>query len=386
MSAYCKYCWPSKTKSHLNNHIEYYHDKLLGKFLKRKKQSNFWGKFLEILAKINIVKFVSNPDDSNLYNRSLIFFKEAKKRGLNVSAIQAFGKYDNTFKYILNDQAIYYDGIPLNRIGDPIIDLDNKIEIKKILQKNNLPVSTGGYFTKLDEAIQFSHLLTYPLIVKPNNGSLSHHVIGPIKNEQELRKAIEIVQLYRPDFIIEEYIVGRLYRATVIGKKHVFICEKDPANIIGNGQSTIAQLISKKNSKRGKKDQFDSTLHEIPIDNVLKSKLQFLQLNLKSILPKSKKIYLHEKFVLNAGCDIISRTTSTHQENKKLFLKVAQVLDVDIVGIDFICADIERPWNKQKSAIIETNSLPYVDMHQYPSQGVPDPVAKVVWDHILASK
>lgn len=383
---YCPHCWPTKTRSHFNNHIEYYHDKLLGLFFKHKKENNFWGKFLEVLAAFGAVEFVDNPNESNLYNRSLIFFKEAKKRRLNIYAIQAFGRFDNTFNVILNDSSFYYDSIPLNRIGKKTIDLDNKIVIKKILQKSRFPVAQGGCFTNKKKAIEFSRTLDYPLIVKPNSGSLSHHVVGPIKSEKDLVKAIEIAQLYRPDFIVEEFVVGKLYRVTVIGQKHVFVCQKEPANVVGDGRSTIKQLIETKNkkSKRSVLGKLDSTLHKISIDDVLMKHLRLQNLTLQSILPKNKKIYLHSKIILSAGCDVIACTDFAHPDNKNMFLKIAETLSVDVVGIDFICRDITKPYHKQKSAIIETNSLPYVDMHQYPSHGKPDPVAKLVWDVVLS--
>ena len=64
-------------------------------------------------------------------------------------------------------------------------------------------------------------------------------------------------------------------------------------------------------------------------------------------------------------------------------MKVAKTLQADLIGIDFICPDITKSYKKQKTAIIEANSLPYIDMHQNPSNGKPSPVAKIVWDIVL---
>ena len=388
MSSHCSHCWPTRTSSHLTNHMEYYQEKfarILKPFVPRtKKQSNFWGNFLELLAKLNLVEFVDNPDHSRLYNRSLIFFKEAKKRGLQIQAVKAFGKYDNSFKVFLKNKPVYYDGIPLNIIGKKNNhDLDNKIEIKKLLQKNKLPVADGGLFTRMKEASQFAEIIGFPVIVKPNNGSLSHHVSGPIGNLKALKSAIKIVQQYRPDFIVEKFIRGKLYRATVIGKKHVFICRKEPANVVGNGKSTIAKLIELKNQTRGKLEKLNETLHKIPVGTALKERLQLKRLNLNSVLPKEKKLYLQDKIILSTGCDVIACTEITHENNINMFLHTAKILNSDLVGIDFIGQNITKDFKNQTSAIIETNSLPYIDMHQYPSHGKAHPVAKIIWDSIL---
>ena len=157
---------------------------------------------------------------------------------------------------------------------------------------------------------------------------------------------------------------------------------KDKANIVGNGYLTIGELINTKNThiNRGDTDKMNSTLHKIPINSSLIVNLENQGLNLKTILPKNKKIYLQNKYVLSHGCDIINCNGAVHIKNRDLFLRVADVLQADLVGIDFICPDISKPYDEQEAAILEVNSLPYIDMHQYPSHGDPEPVAEIVWD------
>jgi cyanophycin synthetase len=67
-----------------------------------------------------------------------------------------------------------------------------------------------------------------------------------------------------------------------------------------------------------------------------------------------------------------------------LFRKVAEVMSMDLAGIDFLCADVAQSWRTQPCAVLEVNSMPYLDMHQYPSEGEPEDVAKEVWDWVLA--
>jgi len=200
-----------------------------------------------------------------------------------------------------------------------------------------------------------------------------------------LLNAIKISKKYTPAFIVEKYFNGSLFRASVVGKRHVFVCQKERANVVGDGCSTIEKLIKMKNrhANRGDTDQINTTLHKIPINDVLIDNLKKQGLSLQSILPKNKKIYLQNKFVLSHGCDIINCNEIVHIKNKSLFLKVANILQSDLIGIDFICPDISKSYEEQETAILETNSLPYIDMHQYPSHGDPEPVAEIVWDMVL---
>lgn len=392
---YCEYCLPTKRRSHLALHVDYYLDKAMIavskplKYLFKKNgynyQKYFGVMFLEFLSLFKIVNFVDKPDESKLFNRSLIFFKEAKKRNLNIKAIKILGKYKNEFKLVYKNKRYYYENIPLTIFQDANIEIDNKDIIKKILQKNNIPTIFGRLFTNADEALDFGNTIGFPLVVKPCSGSLSQHVTCPVISEAELINAIKIAKEYTPAFIVEKYIDGKLFRASVVGRSHVFACQKDKANIVGDGHSTIEGLINTKNThtNRGDVGQMNSTLHKIPINDDLINNLKDRGLSLKSMLPKDEKIYLQNKFVLSHGCDIINCNEIVHDKNRELFLKVANILQSDLVGIDFICPDIGKSYEEQETAILETNSLPYIDMHQYPSHGNPDPVAETVWDMVL---
>lgn len=69
-----------------------------------------------------------------------------------------------------------------------------------------------------------------------------------------------------------------------------------------------------------------------------------------------------------------------------MFTEVAVLSGSDLIGIDFICKDISVSYEKQESAILELNSLPYIDMHENPSIDSKIPVAKIVWDFVLEER
>ncbi len=390
----CLYCWPTLARSHFSSHLEYYLDRYLN--INRLvgllpgysliNQALLWGILMEILAWMRVVRFEVKVDKSKLFNRSLIFFEEGLKRGLNIRAVTVFGRYLDEFKLNYRGRKYYYEGIPLVS-NYQATTIDDKQQLKVLLEKHKLPIAPGKLFVNVFEAMDFGLSLGFPLIVKPNSGSLSHHVSYPINSVGELRQAIRIAKLYRPDFIVERFIAGNFYRASVIGREKVFVCQKIPANVVGNGVDTIKKLIAEKNRQRfrGKTGQKNTTLHQIPIDGVLRGNLAKLGLGFNSVLRKNRTVYLQDKLLLSLGCDIVNLTTDTPIENKQLFLRVAELLKSDLVGIDFICPDITRSFKSQVCAIIETNSLPYLDMHQYPSVGRGDDVAGAVWDSFLSS-
>lgn len=397
MKENCHYCWPIKRKSHFFLHIDYYVSNLiLWPFSRRKfkkpnaartkkfPQNLGWGLILELLAFMRFVSFEDTPNEQGLFNRSLIFFQEAKKRGIDIRSVKFLQKQMNEFKFRYQGKNYYYEGIPLT-LKSVSLSMDDKHIAKAELNKQGVPVAKGKLCKNLNQAMDVYKQHGYPLVVKPNNGSLSHHVTCNINSEDKLIEAVNIARKYCPDFIVERHINGKLFRATVIGKKKVYVCEKVKANIIGDGLSTVEELILEKNGrhKRGGTHQKNTTLHRIPVDNNLKKTIAIKGLTLKSIIAKNKVVCLQDKFILSQGCDIIGHTTNTHPDNRKLFFDIASFLDADLLGIDFICPDIRQSYKSQQTAVLELNSLPYIDMHQYPSHGEPDNVAEEVWDMIL---
>jgi len=395
---YCPHCLPTKRRRHFPLYFEYCLekakipvDKLQRRSLngapqvRKKRASNYlWGLILEFLSLLRIAKFISNPDETKLPNLALIFFNEAKKRNIDIKAVSVFGKYLNEFKFCHAGKRYYFESIPLS-MQKPYFDIDNKYKVKVLLQEQGIPVPKGRVFLSKAKAAKFASDIGYPVVVKPVSGSLSWHVVCPVKTYGELQKAFKIAKKYRPDFLVEEFAEGELHRAAIVGKKHIFVSKKEKANVVGDGAATIQALIEQKNqdSRRGHAYQKNTTLYEICVDELLKQGLAKKGLSLASVLPENSKVYLHNKVILSCGCDIINLSDEVHPQNKELFLKISRILGANLVGIDVLCSDITKPYTKQRFAVIEANSLPHIDMHQNPSHGQASPVAEKIWDVVL---
>lgn len=342
-----------------------------------------WITLLRFLRKVGVCEFVAEPDRSRLYNRGLIFFDEAKRRGINIWAVKLFGQYVHEYLYRHNDTLKLFHKLPtINGTDNSCID--NKIWSKKQLQNNGIPVPHGDNFWRTQAGIEFGRQIGFPLVVKPTHGSLSKHVTVDIRSEDELRSAIKIAKQFNPAYIVEEYLPGNLYRASVINQNHVFVCEKKRPYVIGDGKQTIEQLIETKNTskKRGGINQKNATLHVINKANA-KKHLRTTDYNLQSIPDTNEKVALSDTYTLKAGCDIIECTNQVHQQTKQMFRNAAKALNAGLVGFDFICPNISQPYTDQACGIIEANAKPYVDMHVHPTNGKPQPVAKTVWGAAL---
>ncbi len=397
----CAYCDPYDNQIHIGWRaeqifipLERFFGKIIFFFRKKFPHSYFiinkllMESFFKILMSGRILKEVDICEhDDKLHNRSLVIAQAARKRGITMKALKLFGvKNTNFFSMVVSGKKLIFEGLPTSPVGHAqLLDFDNKFVFKKILSDNALPYAEGKAFYNSKAALRYARELGFPLVVKPCSGSLSIHTICNIKDELILKEAIQIVQMVDREFILEKHISGDVYRITVINNDFLACCLREPPNVIGDEVHSIEELVNIKNSNalRGDLHQKNFTLHKINLTNRTISLIADKGLNIKSILPKGKKVYLHDKIVLACGSDIQDKTDVLHASNKSIFLNLSRLLRAPLIGIDFICQDISKPYYEQPCAIIEANSLPYIDMHHFPVIGQSRDVAGYIIDSLL---
>jgi carbamoylphosphate synthase large subunit len=94
--------------------------------------------------------------------------------------------------------------------------MDDKAVFKKTCEKNSLPVPKGGVAWNYEEAKKIFDRIQKPVIVKPRLGSRGRHVVTYVRNHDDLRHAFHIARQLCLWVIVEEQIIGPVYRGTVI--------------------------------------------------------------------------------------------------------------------------------------------------------------------------
>jgi D-alanine-D-alanine ligase-like ATP-grasp enzyme len=344
--------------------------------------------FFKIMVGSGILKEIDVLDnDEQVHSRTLVIARAARERGITTQALRVFGRRGtNLFSMKVNGKKIIFEGLPFMKIGYvQMLNFDDKFVLKQVLQNNGFPYPEGATYQDLKTALRYVEEIGFPLVVKPRCGSLSKHTICNIHNESALREAIRIAKMVSRDFILEKFIPGDVYRITVVDYNMIVCCLREPPNVVGDGIHSIEELVKMKNENplRGDVHQKNFTLHKIRLTTRNVSLLASHDLTLESIPLEGSKVYLHDKLVLACGADIEDKTDDLHPDNRFMFLKLARLLNAPIVGIDFICQDILIPYYRQQCAIIEANSLPYIDMHHFPVRGQSRDVAGFIIDSIL---
>jgi len=319
----------------------------------------FIGGLVKVLVFFNLARWNKKIDLKSVDPRSKSVIKAAKNLDIKIFNLKLNKQQTEIFKAIKNKKSIIFKHLPrkVNIYSTYQKKIDDKLISKKILKRNKLPVSKGFCASRYTYIVrERTKKLGFPLIAKPRNGSLSKGVVRDIKNLNQLKV---VLNRDRSKMMIEQKQIGKEYRVTLVNGQMIAACLREPAKIIGDGKRTIRELVNKKNKDR--KDYRSAT----------KKKIKKIKKDIETeyIPEKGEEIYLTNNINLASGAQICDLTSKVNQENKKIFEKVAELFNATIIGIDYISPDISKSYKEVGGAIIELNSLPYINMHDNPCYG-----------------
>ncbi len=257
---------------------------------------------------------------------------------------------------------------------------------KNILGNAGVPVPQGTVIEYLDELEQaIADVGGFPIVIKPLDGNHGRGITININNWTEAEDAYDLASKAAKtrSVIVEQYYQGSDHRVLVINNKVVAVAERVPAHVVGNGKSTIKELIEITNQDPRRGDGHDNILTKIIVDQTSQSVLEKQGYSLDSVLPPQKTAYLRATANLSTGGIAIDRTDEIHPENVWLAQRVAQIIGLDIAGIDIVTSDISRPLRETKGVIVEVNAAPGFRMHASPSYGLPRNVGASVLEMLF---
>ena len=264
----------------------------------------------------------------------------------------------------------------------------DKEATKEILQKHGIPVPRGvkiRYFDELRGAIE--QLDDFPVVIKPLDCNHGQGVTTDINSWREAEAAFDtaIATSKLGEVIVERYHLGRDHRVLVVNGQVVAVAERVPAQVVGDGRSTIEKLIEETNRDPRRGEGHDNVMTRIELDRSSFELLRQQRCGLDTILREGEICYLRATANLSTGGIAIDRTDEIHPHNIWLAERAAQIIGLDIAGIDIVTPDISRPLREVNGVVIEVNAAPGLRMHVCPSQGSPRNVAASVLDMLFPS-
>ena len=256
----------------------------------------------------------------------------------------------------------------------------NKHATKKLLGDMGVPVPKGYRIRDVDDLERTLESVGYPAVIKPLDGNHGRGATVGIKTLEGAKTAFEKAKEYSRYVIVEQQLQGADFRALVVNNRLIAVAERVPAHVVGDGVSTIEELIEKTNADPRRGYGHEKVLTLIEVDGQTLRCIRSSGYELDSVVPKDEILYLKTTANISTGGTAIDRTDEVHPHNAFLFERIARIIGLDVAGIDVIAPNLSDRLSENGGGIIEVNAAPGFRMHLAPSEGIGRNVAEHVID------
>jgi len=328
--------------------------------------------FLTIGRLIGAARF-SSDSSGTISDRSRLLWESAIRRNIHLEQLMVFGKPTDIFRVKHSGRTQYFTSLPLSPKPDAL-RMDDKVLFKEMMRKAGLPVPRSVSASKLSVAKQ--GLKEFGTVcVKPRTGSNGRHTYPFVHTPEQLKAAFASVKVISPTASVEEHIEGNLCRATCVGGKLIGFLESQYPSIVGDGTSTVRELIEQKNAAKAE------GVEEVPFDYSFIGYIQRRGYELDDILPAGESLQLsYRGGAGSGGSNREHGRDGIHPSFIEPIERAATLTGLHIVGFDIIIPDPQQSADSQKWGFIEANSLPWIDLHQHPYSGPSIDLSESVWD------
>jgi cyanophycin synthetase len=126
-------------------------------------------------------------------------------------------------------------------------------------------------------------------------------------------------------------------------------------------------------------------LTKIRFDSIALACLAAQGLQADSVPAKGARIQLRNNANLSTGGSATDVTDDVHPELAASAVAAAQMVGLDVCGVDVVCDSVLRPLQEQGGAVIEVNAAPGLRMHLQPSFGKGRAVGEAIVSMMFAS-
>ena len=311
-------------------------------------------------------------DNMELSTQALLF--DAIQKGLNIEILDErdqfislqFGEH---LEYVKNGNMTSHDSYI-----SPLI-MENKVVTKKVLAKAGFNVPQSIEFTDVKSAVEnFPLFENRAVVIKPKstNFGLGISIFQQgVTDRDDFAKAVEIAFREDKEIMVEDYLLGTEYRFFVLGDQTLAVLLRLPANVIGDGVHTVAELVAAKNDHPLRGDGSRTPLKKIALGDIEQLQLKEQGLTVDSIPAKDQLVQLRANSNISTGGDSIDMTDEMHASYKEIAVGISKAMGAAVCGVDLIIPDLKQPAEPSLRSwgVIEANFNPMMMMHIFPFSG-----------------
>ncbi len=290
--------------------------------------------------------------DLNIYAGILV--REARRRGIGVEVLDADNGY---FRLTLGGRSItcreslseLTSAIAMSRCDDKSLTL-------RVLGAAGL--SVPEQIDANDDAAVEAFLAHHRrVVVKPVRGEQGQGVRVDLQRLDDVRAAIDAARRFSDHVVVEQMVPGDDLRIVVIDHRVVAAATRRPAEVVGDGRSSVRALIERQSRRRQLATAGES---RIPIDDETERCLAEQGFTLEGIPAAGTRVAVRKTANLHTGGTIHDVTPILHPGLRDAAERASRALEIPVVGFDFIVTAPDRP----DYVIIEANERPGLANHE----------------------
>ena len=259
---------------------------------------------------------------------------------------------------------------------------------KRLLQSAGVPVPTGRPVKDADDAwtaaCEIGIENGVAVVVKPQDGNQGKGVAVNLTSREQVLAAYAVAFKISDDVLVERYISGQDHRFLVVGDKLVAAARREPPMVLGDGVHTVRELVEQVNADPRRGTGHATSLTKIRFDDIALARLAEDGLNAESVPAKGQRVILRNNANLSTGGSATDVTDDVHPDFAARAIAAAQMVGLDIAGVDIVCKNVHRPLEEQGGGIVELNAAPGLRMHLQPSYGKGRAVGEAIIANMFA--
>jgi cyanophycin synthetase len=252
---------------------------------------------------------------------------------------------------------------------------------KRLLAACGVPIPEGREVDDAADAWQAAEDVGLPVVVKPTDANHGRGVFTDLNTRAEVEKAYQAAVGEGSGVMVERFVRGDSHRLLVVGNRVVAAIRGTTLSVIGDGKSTILQLIESQINA----DPRCGDAEEFPLSPLVlaESTIGLLELERQGLGPESVPAAGINVLIKRQGDLAYDETDDVHPDVAAAAALAARIVGLDIAGIDLVAEDIARPLAETRGAIVEVNAGPSLLMHLKPAEGKPRPVGEAIARHLF---
>ncbi|MEA2504769.1 MAG: hypothetical protein QOG36_1812 [Actinomycetota bacterium] len=233
---------------------------------------------------------------------------------------------------------------------------DDKGYTREVLERAGIAVPPGRCAT-FDQADLDFLAEQGDVVVKPVRGEQGWGVTVGVTNADELNRARTAAARWCPDVLLERRCPGEDLRVVVIADEVVAASVRRPAQVVGDGSHTIAELVEEESRAREASTGGAST---IPLDDTTRNVVASAGHGLDDVLGEGVTLPVRRTANLHTGGTIHDVTDELHPALGDAAVAVARAIGIPVVGVDLVIDGVESPGH----VVIEANEQPGLANHE----------------------